>query len=370
MKKILLLVTGMSPQIVTETLYGLAVRPADGQQTWVPDEIHVLSTLDGLNQVRDRLFAKGNFAQMQTDYPQLASICFDDNCLHPICDANTQPLTDLKTPIDNEYAANAICDVVRQFTADNHVQLHVSIAGGRKTMGFYAGYALSLYGRADDGMSHVLVDDKFENVPDFYYPTPGTRFVTDRSGKTLNASDAQVWLANIPFVRLRRSLSQDVLVSQSGFSEVVNAINMAYQPLTVTLNIKQQTVQVGDIVLLLAAREFAFYWWFAHNKKQNLAAIIAPSKLIDASEYKSLAHDFLQHYLPLKSTLDTETIIQTMECCMDRGFFDDRKTTVTKKLKNTFGRDVAEKIGICNTERGSGKYGILLEPSQILIVKE
>ncbi len=44
-KNILLLVTGMSPAIVTETLYGLAVRPEAGQQPWIPDAVHVIRAL-------------------------------------------------------------------------------------------------------------------------------------------------------------------------------------------------------------------------------------------------------------------------------------------------------------------------------------
>ncbi|MBF4102237.1 hypothetical protein INT80_01850 [Gallibacterium anatis] len=45
--------------------------------------------------------------------------------------------------------------------------MHVSIAGGRKTMGFFAGYALSLYGRAQDSLSHVLVSAEYEAIQNF-----------------------------------------------------------------------------------------------------------------------------------------------------------------------------------------------------------
>jgi CRISPR-associated protein (TIGR02584 family) len=43
-------------------------------------------------------------------------------------------------------------------TADPQASLHVSIAGERKTMGFYVGYALSLFGRTQGRLSHVLND--------------------------------------------------------------------------------------------------------------------------------------------------------------------------------------------------------------------
>ena len=43
-RRILLAVTGLTPQIVTETLYALAV---DGNQAWIPTEIRLVTTLRG-----------------------------------------------------------------------------------------------------------------------------------------------------------------------------------------------------------------------------------------------------------------------------------------------------------------------------------
>ena len=37
----LLCVTGLSPQVVTETLYALAVAQ---QPAWIPDEVHIVTT--------------------------------------------------------------------------------------------------------------------------------------------------------------------------------------------------------------------------------------------------------------------------------------------------------------------------------------
>ena len=117
MKKILLLVTGMSPAIVTETVYGLAVNPTEGRDKWIPDEIHVISTEHGLVQVKDRLLKEGNFNKLLQDY-NLPSIRFDESLLYPIVDEQGQPQYDLRTPQDNERAANLICEKVRQFTSD------------------------------------------------------------------------------------------------------------------------------------------------------------------------------------------------------------------------------------------------------------
>ena len=49
-RKILVAVTGMSPQIVTETLFALVT-----QQGWLPDEVHVLTTGRGAGKISTAL---------------------------------------------------------------------------------------------------------------------------------------------------------------------------------------------------------------------------------------------------------------------------------------------------------------------------
>ncbi|MFR6358903.1 MAG: CRISPR-associated ring nuclease Csm6 [Sutterella wadsworthensis] len=83
--------------------------------------------------------------------------------MHVIRTADGRKLDDIRTPEDNTWAADCITECVRSFCARDDVRLLVSMAGGRKSMGFYAGYALSLYGRAFDGLYHVLVSPPYEN---------------------------------------------------------------------------------------------------------------------------------------------------------------------------------------------------------------
>ena len=367
-KNILLVVTGMTPQIITETVWALACDPLN-DAPWVPDEIHVLSTQDGLTQIRSRLFADQIFSQFQKTYPITANIQFDERYLHVIKNDLNEALTDLKTPEDNEYAANAICEIIRDFTAQDNVTLHVSIAGGRKTMGFYAGYALSLYGRAQDRMSHVLVEEKFETARDFFYPTIDSSFVTDRFDKEWDAKDAQVWLAQIPFVRLRTSLPEESLIKKANFSDVVNAINMASQPIKLILDVKQQKVIIGQKECELSSREFAFYYWFVKNKLNRADDIVAPEKGIVASSANKviypqmikLAADYLSFYKPLKGFMGNDKVEETLQFGMERTFFDERKTSVLKAFKKTFGLDLANKIEIKNIARLRGTKGLSKE---------
>ena len=141
-RKILVAVTGMSPQIVTETVYAL-----HAQQNWQPDEIHVLTTQIGYDNITKALLGEnGFFGRLCQEY-ELPAIQFDEQNIHVICDAEGKKLADIRTPEENNLAADMIVNFIRKLCADENTELHVSIAGGRKSMGFYIGYALSLFGR-------------------------------------------------------------------------------------------------------------------------------------------------------------------------------------------------------------------------------
>lgn len=267
-RRILLCATGMSPQIVTETLYALAIRPAAGQAPWMPDAIHLISTTTGANQAKLNLLNEttGWFHQLCRDYT-LPAIEFNPSTIHCIQNAQGMNLDDIRSPHDNEAAANSIAELVRQLTQDAHTELHVSLAGGRKTMGYYLGYALSLYGRPQDKLSHILVSGAFENHPEFYYPTPHARIIQTRGDKpqALNCADAIIELAEIPFVRLRDGLPNRLLDGKANFTETVQIANLAQQPAHLHLNRTHRRASVNDIPLDLNDIQFTLLLWFAQR---------------------------------------------------------------------------------------------------------
>lgn len=357
MKNILFLVTGMTPQIITETVWALACNPKHNNDVWIPDEIHVLSTEDGLNQIRSRLFKDGVFEQFKQDYPQLSKIKFDDRSLIAIKRAEeAQPLTDLKNPLDNELTADVICQAVRAFTERDDVCLHVSIAGGRKTMGFYAGYALSLYGRSQDRMSHVLVESEFESAVGFYYPTPKDVFVEQKyTNKRLNAKNAQVWLADIPFVRLRSSLGESAMVHHKKFSEVVNLLNVNLTSLKLLLNIKTKTIQINNMVCKLTPKEFSIYLLAVKLLYAN-EVLYYPSKEIDGDTigetHQSLFNEIYGRYKAKDDVV------------VDFSYLSTTLSHIKKKMVANFGVDIYHKIAIQQVDNG---YGLILSPGQIVI---
>lgn len=275
--RILLAVSGMSPQIVTETLYSLAIAQ---HPTFIPTQIHLITTKAGAKEAKEAKEAKlkllhpktGKFYALCADY-QLNNIQFTEENIHIIKDTQGQSLDDIKTPAQNEAAADFITDIVGRLTQDNESALHISIAGGRKTMGYYLGYALSLYGRAQDSLSHVLVTDRYEGLKDFFYPSPESQVIEDREGKALDAHEAEIMLAEIPFVRLRGGLPEHLLTGKTGFSQSVTfARQMETEP-CLCIDQQQGKLNVNNIEIKLSDVNYVFYLWIlerSFNSEQTL----------------------------------------------------------------------------------------------------
>ena len=262
--RILVAVTGLSPQIVTETLYALA--PAPSEPRFVPTKIRLITTEQGAARAKDSLLTQnsGWFDRLKSDY-RLPPIEFRPENVVVLKDRAGQPLDDIRTRDDNERTGDAITEQIRELTRDDDTALHVSIAGGRKTMGFYLGYALSLYGRAQDRLSHVLVTAPYESHAEFFYPAPQRRVIHDRDGRQYDAHDARVTLAEIPFVRMRAGLGRDLLDGSASFSTVVEEAQRALPPVGLVLDPSNCTVTAGGATFELKPSKFALYWLLARR---------------------------------------------------------------------------------------------------------
>lgn len=97
------------------------------------------------------------------------TIKFDENSIIVVKDRVGNPIEDIRTIEENTAFANLITSFIRDKAEDTDTILHCSVAGGRKTMSIYMAYALQLFGRPQDTLSHVLVSEGFESHPEFFY---------------------------------------------------------------------------------------------------------------------------------------------------------------------------------------------------------
>jgi CRISPR-associated protein (TIGR02584 family) len=363
-RRILLAVTGLTPQIVTETLYALACNRPD---PWIPDEIHLITTATGADNARLNLLAGQRwFHRLCEDYG-LPPIVFTSEQIHVLQDAEGRPLDDIRTQADNTLAADFITETLRGLTEDPDTEIHVSIAGGRKTMGYYLGYALSLYGRPQDRLSHVLVSDPYETNRDFYYPTPYEHPIHSRRGDkevTVDARHARVDLADIPFVRLRDGLPERLRTGQASFTGAVTTANRGLQEPRLVLDVARQRVWADDEEIALSKTEFPILLWLAERAGRGERTTdwsqpeVARAFLSDVAVriFKPDGAD----YQRLEESLGW----RIAKACEPNEYFQPHKSNINKAFARTLGKRSAERYVI-----GRGKdntFPLVAEQIEIL----
>jgi CRISPR-associated protein (TIGR02584 family) len=370
-RRILLCVTGLSAQIVTETLYCLAVRQVP---PFLPTEIHLLTTAEGARRATLALLdpEQGHFHRLCADYGLAADrIRFDADTLHVIPDACGTPLTDIRSLDDNTAAADAITAQVRDLTADPATSaVHASIAGGRKTMGFYLGYALSLFGRPQDRLSHVLVAAPFESHPEFFYPPrkPRVLYTQPPNSQPIHTSEATITLASIPFVRLRDGLDPALHRGTASFSETVRRAQLGLATPELVLDVTTRRIRCSKtIILTLKPVDFAWLAWFARRAQTSQP----PIRWTEAD-----AGEFLDEYRQVNDALLAADSPGASDCLravkvlatngMEKDYFEQRNSHLKQALGDALGPAAAALyLPQSHGRRPCTRYGLRLEPQQI-----
>lgn len=360
-RRALLCATGLSPQVVTETIYALAVQ---GRPRFVPTQLHLLTTDEGRRRAELSLLKGEAWLPRLCEEYALEPIGLPPENIHVIADGDGRPLPDIRTAGDNDQAADRIAAQVRALTADPDCALHVSIAGGRKTMGYYTGYALSLYGRPQDRLSHVLVSPPFESLQDFYYPARRQRVIHTRDNVPHDASAAAVTLASIPFVRLREGLPEALLSGEESFGAAVGAAQQAVGPAQLTIDLAGRRVAAGGRIVELPPRELAFYAWFARRRARRQEAVLCPS---EGAPEAAHAEAFLVEYRATVGRMgDDERTAAALRAGMPCEYFSQVKSRLNSRLRNALGRTGAQSYLVVATgRRGQRRFGLDLPPENI-----
>ncbi len=356
---ILLSVTGLSPQVVTETLYAL-----HRQGMGMPARIHILTTAEGGQRARLTLINDGWLQRFYDDY-RLPQPEFSEDYIHILQQDDGRPLQDIRSQEDNQAMADGITEWIRKLTAESDVALHVSIAGGRKTMGFYAGYALSLYGRDQDRLSHVLVSPDFESHPQFYYPTPYAQIIygNDPTRKPLDSQKAEVMLADIPFVRLRHGLDDALLQGRSSFSQSVQRAQQALGPASLEIDLDRRRMVAQGVAITLRPADLAFYAWLIQRQLNGQPLPSCPSEGAPEPEY---ARQYLRHYQAITGELGgSDRTIEALQQGMGKSFFEQRKSRVNSQLKKALQQADHPYLIRAVGRRPRTRYEIRLEAEQI-----
>lgn len=360
-RRVLLAVTGLSPQVVTETVYALTQKT---EPPFVPTEVHLFTTAEGAERARLTLLSDepGWFQRLRRDYG-LPKIELSEQTIHVLRDPSGRLISDIQTREENERVADSLTEVMREFTADDRCALHVSIAGGRKTMGFYAGYALSLLGRAQDRLSHVLVSAPFESNQQFYYPTPYRHviFTPPPESRPLDARKAQVRLAEIPFVRLRNGLDERLLKGKASFTEVVMAAQRALAAPVLEMDLDRKCIHADHQEVHLPPAQLAFLSWLARRARQGRPDVQCPPNGAPDSEY---AREYLLEYAHLGDDWGSATA-KRLKAGMEQAFFMETKSKLHRTLRAALGNEWVRRYGVIGDGRRPQSYRLGVPPGNI-----
>lgn len=325
-RNILLTSCGLYPQVITEAIYGLAHQDPPVHL----DDIHVVTTQVGLEHIKQLLLDEehGHFYKLCEEYG-LSDTHFEVRNIALLETARGTYLDDVQSVADNEAVANTITNLVRELTEDPDTALHVLLAGGRRTVSYYLGYALSLFGRKQDHLYHVIVSHDFEADNEFFYPNSVPTFITDRKGKKLNTQDAEVYLANIPYVRLRQGLPKGLIEGKSSFLDAVSTATGFANGSRMTLCFNAREVRVNSTKIELSPILFAWYSWIAlrvHTLGQDDGAISTLTS----------PEDFIGHIVRLYG--DMHTSLDRVRRALREGFtidyISEKNSLVNKRLQD------------------------------------
>ncbi len=353
MRNILLCVIGITPQIITETIYALYKRTPP---VFV-DELVVITTTKGAEIIDQTIIKKNILKKLIKDY-NLPEIKFPpENII--IINSDNEELSDIRTTRDNESTGNIITEVVRKLTDESKIALHCSIAGGRKTMGYYLGSSFQIYGRKQDRLYHVLVSEEFENNPQFFYPppTPQKLKIRDREGNLIEIStdDAKIEIAELPFIRLREFVD----LGDRNFEELImttqQEIDLAVKLPALVFNYREKKVQIGNQPLKFSPKLWDIYFSFALNKKK------CPYKT------KITCKDCYECFLPMKSDQNTKGLLEMLK--LDESSLRSIISKVKSEIKHQIqDREILNYYWIESRRKyGDTRYGILLDKSKIII---
>ncbi len=277
---ILLAVLGMSPAVLTETVWALAHE----SPPVIPHQVVVLATRPAREPLVKVLFQERGWARLhealsRESLPVSGRLCFGPASEHvrlfPKPDGSGD-LEDLTSAADHEAAADFIMRALRSFTEDPGTRVIASIAGGRKTMSALLTACMILLGRKQDRLCHVLVGWPYESpelAPLFLFPEPGITHRLGSSGAIYPSEAARIELGEIPYVRIRAWFEREYRHAPASYMSLVRHVQ-GLTPGSISYPLLKLDYETGVATadgrpVALSAAEFALLWVTADCHRRN-----------------------------------------------------------------------------------------------------
>jgi CRISPR-associated protein (TIGR02584 family) len=369
-REILVAVAGLTPQVITETLYYLTQKCNPRVEI---TEVHVLTTQPGQRRVLSDLLAPhvGRFYGFCAEYGlDPTTIAFDDEHIHLLTDAAGVPLDDIRTAADSAAVADQMLAFIRRLTDDPATRLHCSLAGGRKTLSALLGFALQLYGRAQDTLLHVLIREELEGHPEFFYPPTGPHLIQTRSGQLVEAHRVQIEVAEIPYVRLREKLATSISDLTSGFAPTVHRVQRTLDELPdlapLVIEPAARKVCIGTTQIPLEPMEIVLYAQLALARIQREGR---GDGFLSVKELNGKREAMLGRYEQLYGAYSghVENLRQAWEKRIPPARLRSRFSKISRKIKQAVPGGIEVERYVVSSDGGYGatRYGLRLPPERI-----
>jgi CRISPR-associated protein (TIGR02584 family) len=373
MKNILLAVTGLSPQVITETIY--ALHQSDRRV----DAIHVITTRDGKEKIYTGLLGgkKGYYYRYLKEYgipPE--SIDFGYGNIHVVTDEHGIETNDIANELHNERLLKKCMELAFLFTKDPETAVFFSIAGGRKTMSSCLTIAAQMYGRPQDRLYHVLVSPEFESNRDFYYPPKKSMRIKliDEKGEPFfkETKFAEINLIPVPFFSVRKMLSDDFLKEPKDPATLMLSI-IKEEKLRLTVNLKTCKVVYKTIELDLMPARMALYAFFIMQKKNCSKRVESCENciecFIDVQSVFKKKDEITEIYKKIGGTRPLNEMKDGGIINLDTENFRTYKSRIKENLRDRYGLYALKNLEIASAgSRPDTCYGIKMDKLAIEVV--
>jgi CRISPR-associated protein (TIGR02584 family) len=264
MEEHLLVLLGLHPKVLTETLYVLGVKRGVKLS-----KLTVICTANARQKILNLLLTPGTgrFHDLLREY----SGCFDAlefTEANILVARNGQfPVQDIGDSGQSQAYLDLILSGVNEITTGGDTRLHAVVGGGRRTLSVYLAMVMQLLAREQDRLYHLVVSPwEVETDSDFYYPTREPRVMVTYGGKQFEAKDVNVDLVEIPFIRLRNRFPVGKLNARTGphlLQWMQHELNGALVFPELVLDREKSCLWIGPDRVDLQPQQFCLYWYFA-----------------------------------------------------------------------------------------------------------
>jgi CRISPR-associated protein (TIGR02584 family) len=302
---VLVTTIGTSPSVLSSTVWALAQ-----QERLLPHRIKVLTTRLGRDKLVEQIFTPSSHFGGRSVWESLCECLEADGfdltgrlefapspaylrvfTAVPPGERMPRELDDITSQSENEQVADAMLETLRGVMNDD-TRVVASIAGGRKTVSalFYA--SVSLIGRTNDRIIHVIVNEPFDRAdlqPPFYFPGQKCARLSGRDGRTFRARDAKVSIIEVPFVPLANLFPRELGRTPGRFSALVSEYREVGQrqslgALRVTIHRSRPEIVVNDMLVALAPREQLLAVFLAEHLLSGRSPFAGVKELADSIE--------------------------------------------------------------------------------------